>query len=98
MVAALKTDGRVRARARQRRRSDRTKENGMTDELRALAEAEARRRRLVYPDSKFFELGFIAGRTSVTQLEIERAIIGRTATAGARAVLALLNEGENDEV
>ena len=65
-------------------------------ELRTLAEAEARE---VYPAElrEGWRAGFIAGRTSVTQLEIERAIMGRTATAGARAVMAILRGETNDD-
>ena len=76
----------------------------MTNQLRKLAEAEAKNE--FHPDRQPFNLydarrsgyvrGFIAGRTSVTHADIERVILGRTATAGARAVLALLS-GETDE-
>ena len=78
----------------------------MTDQLRILAEAKSQ---IAFPVPELHMLkeirkerrigyveGFIAGRTSVTHADIERVILGRTATAGARAVLALLN-GENDD-
>lgn len=84
----------------------------MSDKLRTLAEAEAKKRwgwvdpSLINPSPmdqmdmnmrREFTQGFIAGRTSVTREQIERAIMGRTATAGAGAVMAILRGETNDD-
>ena len=77
----------------------------MSDQLRKLAETAAESVRINTGDGKYkmsasyrrtYADGFIAGRTSVTHADIERVILGRTATAGARAVLALLT-GDTDD-
>ena len=79
----------------------------MSDQLRTLAEAEATER--YGEKRRGFDLlpvdyvrggkkdgfidGFIAGRTSVTHADIERVILGRTATTAARMIVEEYNAG-----
>ena len=75
----------------------------MTADIRTAAQREAGQLRVTsngreYGMAKLYKVAFVDGavwaqaRVTPTQAQVESAILGRTATAGAKAVLALLAE------